>query len=411
MKFASSVVSFQFGGLPMIGNLETGKIIALTNEGFNICAKLFRQDLSANQITKVDPALYETLNEGKFFLEDKMDNHCKSAYLHVTQRCNLQCIGCYSKNHERNSLADPPLYKLYHIIDELKKNHFSKLIISGGEPFLRNDLADLVRYAKLAAHFKEVIILTNGTTIQKKSLLDMQDYLDVIAVSFDKSSPLEISHIRTTQSYKKLIESIQIIHDCNITTHITATIHAKNWGNIQAYLALAEKLNSTIDFSLLTCRCSNKTKNLIPSSSILEKMGKELFKIKASEAHSKSRFSLSVKSSCGAASKTIGISPNGEVFPCHMFISHPDFSLGNIFSSSLEKCMNSTKAKEFRSDLTSGNQTCRTCEYHYLCGKGCAARSYFANQVITETDPYCVLMKSFFNSYEHSIKSRYERSC
>lgn len=71
-----------------------------------------------------------------------------TAYLHVTQRCNLECAGCYSLDDGRNSLEDAPTKSILRAVGQLAREGVSKLIVSGGEPFLRGDLPEIVRFAK-----------------------------------------------------------------------------------------------------------------------------------------------------------------------------------------------------------------------------------------------------------------------
>ena len=72
----------------------------------------------------------------------------QSAYLHVTHHCNLNCIGCYSAVDARNARRDLTLDELRGIIDALADAGCRHLVISGGEPFLRDDLPAIVAYAR-----------------------------------------------------------------------------------------------------------------------------------------------------------------------------------------------------------------------------------------------------------------------
>ncbi|HDH97274.1 MAG TPA: radical SAM protein [Proteobacteria bacterium] len=82
-----------------------------------------------------------------------------------TMRCNLKCVGCYSANYKKKDKISPK--ELDRIVTELKEQlgiHY--IVLSGGEPFLRDDLFDL-----LSKH-QDVLFMsyTNGTLIYDKKL-------------------------------------------------------------------------------------------------------------------------------------------------------------------------------------------------------------------------------------------------
>ncbi len=94
MRFVDEVVLFDFADIPMVGSLGTGYAIGLTGEGAAVCERLEKEDVPEEDIAAVDPALLEHLVKGGFFETAKTDRRVLSAYLHVTQRCNLHCAGC-----------------------------------------------------------------------------------------------------------------------------------------------------------------------------------------------------------------------------------------------------------------------------------------------------------------------------
>ena len=99
MRFTEEVVLFDFAGIPMVGCLDTGYAIGLTEQGAAVCARMLEEDVPEDDVTAVDPALLEHLARGGFFQRVVAEPRVLSAYLHVTQRCNLACAGCYSLHH------------------------------------------------------------------------------------------------------------------------------------------------------------------------------------------------------------------------------------------------------------------------------------------------------------------------
>src|SRR2546425_9895580 len=83
----------------------------------------------------------------------------------LTRRCNLECAHCYIAAGPRESAtSELETAQCLRIVDELVAvNPAPLLILSGGEPLLREDLADIARYASQRG--ATVVVGTNGTLL------------------------------------------------------------------------------------------------------------------------------------------------------------------------------------------------------------------------------------------------------
>ena len=135
MKFSDSVVMFDYAKFPILGNLATGAAIGLDSAEERVCRDAFEAGSKELSTDNFSPEFCSALGEGKFFREEHDGNLSRSAYLHVTQRCNLNCVGCYSVNSKRNASPDLPLADIEVILTKLKGLNVDSLVISGGELF------------------------------------------------------------------------------------------------------------------------------------------------------------------------------------------------------------------------------------------------------------------------------------
>jgi MoaA/NifB/PqqE/SkfB family radical SAM enzyme len=79
-----------------------------------------------------------------------------------TMRCNLHCYGCYSASYSTEE--ELPFEVMDRLVRECKEMGIHLVIVTGGEPFLRNDLFDLFE-----KHQDTIFqIYTNGTLIDEK---------------------------------------------------------------------------------------------------------------------------------------------------------------------------------------------------------------------------------------------------
>lgn len=82
--------------------------------------------------------------------------------LHLTDRCNLHCGFCFADSEK--DAVDPPLDEVKGWIDELAERGLSFLHLTGGEPTVREDLPEIIRYAADRG-FRYIQLNTNGVRL------------------------------------------------------------------------------------------------------------------------------------------------------------------------------------------------------------------------------------------------------
>ena len=172
MRLGSHIVRFDLRGIPVVGNTITGALVGLTPEGAALCDAMLERDVAGEDIPVECEELVSYLavhgfEEGAGASEVP---RLSSAYLHVSNTCNLSCVGCYSADCNRNRAADPSLDDLCRAIDVLAHLGVTRLVISGGEPFLREDLAEVTQHAR-GQGMTNIAVLTNGTHCSDLSLI------------------------------------------------------------------------------------------------------------------------------------------------------------------------------------------------------------------------------------------------
>ena len=65
----------------------------------------------------------------------------------VTRRCNLKCIHCYSSSQNVLYSDELTTQEGKRLIDDLAASGSPVLLLSGGEPLMRQDLPELAQYA------------------------------------------------------------------------------------------------------------------------------------------------------------------------------------------------------------------------------------------------------------------------
>ena len=74
---------------------------------------------------------------------------------------------------------------------------------------------------------------------------------------------------------------------------------------------------------------------------------------------------------CGCGNEYVAITPSGEVYPCHQFVGHPEWKMGNVYDQSLDYGLKS----KFAAATVYGKSECRNCWAKFYCSGGCNANS------------------------------------
>lgn len=180
------------------------------------------------------------------FLPDKLNQ----VIFFVTSQCNSRCRHCfYWKN-----LGEPGDLSLKEIekISSLLPN-FNDLLLSGGEPFLREDLPDIVKIFRKQNQIKTVNIPTNGLLKEKilKDVLKISEDnhgLDIY-INFSLDGPERIhDYIRQVPgNFEKTIDSLKAFYKIsenkpNIFAALTTVVGLDNFKHLEELMDYVEKL-------------------------------------------------------------------------------------------------------------------------------------------------------------------------
>lgn len=103
--------------------------------------------------------------------------------INLTGRCNLRCVYC--ERHTHPSRTEIPFDTLKSLLD-FARRHQTRVLFSGGEPFLYSRIWDILHYCEVIG--LRVSVVTNGTllgklTAQQQRLLN--NTLSLMSISFD----------------------------------------------------------------------------------------------------------------------------------------------------------------------------------------------------------------------------------
>ncbi len=144
-------------------------------------------------------------------LIDNLGRRISYLRLAVTDRCNLHCRYCQSATSRldarRKLLSYEELIRLTRILVAMG---ISKVRITGGEPFVRNGLLDLLRYLRALPGIQQLALTTNGTLAGPHLDVLRKISLDGLNISLDTLSPQRFLEITGKDHFAKVMA---FIHD------------------------------------------------------------------------------------------------------------------------------------------------------------------------------------------------------
>ncbi|MCK5398362.1 MAG: PqqD family peptide modification chaperone, partial [Thermoplasmata archaeon] len=164
----------------------------------------------------------------------------KILYLNVTRECNLRCTYCYAAAGD--SLGDElSIEEIKKVLDEFRalgRGAQQNLIISGGEPLLRENFWDIVEYAKSLG--LTLVLSTNGMLIDKEIAKKLRKYFDGVQISLDGDKEMHDKY-RGKDSYDGALEGIKNLVEANLTPSISAAVTKENFKSIYKIWEVCEK--------------------------------------------------------------------------------------------------------------------------------------------------------------------------
>ncbi len=153
---------------------------------------------------------------------------------HLTERCNLRCAHCYQSGTCKEEV---PFSEIRRVIGEVKEMvetwedahdlSFSlSYNITGGEPFLRADLFDVLK--EIRGNRGDIYLLTNGTLVTPERAQELAAH-GVKGVQVSIEGPEKVhDQIRGRGNFSKAVRGVEHLLEAGITVTLNATLSRIN---------------------------------------------------------------------------------------------------------------------------------------------------------------------------------------
>jgi len=350
-------------------------------------------------------------------------NIIKALCLHIAHDCNLRCGYCFAGEGDYGTITRN-LMSLEigkKAIDFLITNSGGRRNLEvdffGGEPTINFDVVEgIVSYARereaeTGKNFR-FTLTTNGLLLDNDKMEYINANIDNVVLSLDGrkeiNDKMRKRHdgsgcydaiLPKFQKMAKMTESSKITKNRCKSYYIRGTYTKENLDFCNDVLHLADLGFSQISVEPVvappTASYAIEWENVPALCKEYERLATEMLTRDFNFFH----FMLDMTNGpcaakritgCGAGTEYLAVTPEGDLYPCHQFVSDKAFFLGNLDTG----VVNTDWQKEFSKCNVYTKPECDKCWAKYFCSGGCAANAYQANGDIMKPEEIgCELQK------------------
>lgn len=342
----------------------------------------------------------------------------------LTGSCNLKCAHCRASAVEERDPGELTTQEIKSTIDNIASFSNPILILTGGEPLVREDVFEIARYGTEKG--LRVVLGTNATLITPEvagKLLEAG--VKRISVSIDGSTPDAHDEFRGLPgTFEDTLAGARAAQEAGLDFQVNTTVTKRNVGDLQAIHDLTIKLGAVAHHIFLLVPTGRgedlKDEEISPEEyegvlnwmyDMQKKMGNRGPFMKATcaphfvrvvdQRSKEDGFNITAKRAglnamtggCLGGTSFCFISRTGDVYPCGYLPARA----GNIREKSFKEIWEESPLFKDLRDPRKLKGKCGKCKYKVTCG-GCRARAFAKYGDYLEAEPYCIYTPPGFHN-------------
>jgi MoaA/NifB/PqqE/SkfB family radical SAM enzyme len=264
----------------------------------------------------------------------------------LTSRCHFGCPFCNVKN---DRVPDLSTAQVMAVLDNLSNSPVLMTSFEGGEPLLRQDIGELLRYARLRCRFY-LLFTTSVKNVLDYPLEEYGKYIDFFHISIDEGHN-NIELFDALPALAARVES-QVSVQVVVTKQTVATLEDK--------VRAAREAGANV--VVIPATHMDNTEDYFPDLSTLEAVVARLRKKYPYTIHTPGGYFRAYRNGrCSSAS--IIIAPDGRLYyPCHILgTKGPDLTV-----TSLSQWLSSYEAETMRDAMRRCERNCGWYQYYSI---------------------------------------------
>lgn len=329
----------------------------------------------------------------------------RNAVWEITLRCNINCLHCGSNANINTRPKELSTGEAFSLIEQLAELNCRRIILSGGEPFMRKDWPALAQ--RILNFGMQCNIISNGFAVNE----DIIDLLQAVGINYlgfslDGATAKTHDYIRGKEGvFDHLMWVFDRLKERGFIVSVVSTLHKGNLSEIEGIKNVL--LDHGIDAWQI--QTANIRGRMPKEWAITDKEFYSIAKfiadnrnkykniIKITEADCTGYFSkltpfmgLQKWSGCSAGIGTIGIESDGSIKGC-LSMQDSCYIEGNIREKSLKEIWTNPEGFKYnrRFEMSELGGICKDCKYGALCRGGCSEKSMtYTGQL--HNSPFCL---------------------
>jgi len=304
----------------------------------------------------------------------------------ITLRCPLKCSHCYVDAGEKETEGVLSTREAFTVIDQIRLTGTPVVVLSGGEPLMRDDLCQVARYG--TEQGLRMVLGTSGYLLDRPMAARLRESgIHAAAISLDSADPKIHDALRGTPgAWDRAVAAIGNCRDEGIGVQINMTAVRPVAADVESVVTLGNKLgvkDYQVFFPVPTGRAAQRG-DLSPAA--YENVIREVLlhyrdsdiNLRPTCAPQFRRIagSLGINNphwgrGCIAGITYCRIYANGDVTPC----PYLPVSAGNVRTTPFDKIWADSPVFAALRDPLRLTGKCGRCEFQPVCG-GCRARAW-----------------------------------
>ncbi len=319
----------------------------------------------------------------------------------VTYRCPLRCPYCSNPTRVRND-RELTTDEWCRVIREAAALGVLQIGFSGGEPLVRHDLGELVRDAREANLYTNLI--TSGVGLDENCAHELRDAgLDSVQMSFQSDEPDLADKIAGARAHQRKLDAAAEIRAAGISLSLNFVIHRHNIDRLPQMIELTEALGAERVELANVQFCGWAFLNraaLLPTQEQVARAREVATTAKARLAGEIDIFYVlpdyyeTRPKPClnGWGQRYLTVNPVGDVLPCQTASSAiPDLRFENVRARSLDWIWRESESFNRFRGTEWMPEPCRSCPQKEIDFGGCRCQAALLTGNPANTDPVCTL--------------------
>lgn len=247
----------------------------------------------------------------------------------ITNTCNYHCSYCIFSSKAKKYDDELNTEEVMRTIKTLKENNFTYIKFTGGEPFTRKDMTEILKYASELGF--DMDISTNASLITEEIAQELKNInFPMVHVSLDGNDKYSHEYVRGENTFEKTLRGIRYLTKNNVYTRIGTVIYKQNEDKLEEIVKLAIELKANeIIFSFMEAVGRLKGDETIISKRTIDSVKEEIEKlgvkykeqIQVKYSFTENKICKNQEGICPAISKFIYINNLGQISPCTWVVS------------------------------------------------------------------------------------------